>query len=147
MTREELPTRGGIEVEELERRLASLRGSRDRAVYLLFTSTRVAAAGGGGDGDARRWCEDCEAADPVIDEAWSAAAPASALLIEIPIERARWKETPGRDHPFRREPFRVRGVPSIVAYDAVRGVPTRWITDCEQLEVLHTLFSRSPESS
>ena len=123
-----------IDEKDLEVKLATLRGSRD-PVFILFTSTRTGEGGGG-----ERWCPDCTAADPVIEEAFE-AAPASATLVEVRVERSRWKVEPGQKHPWRKEPFFVKGVPTLVVWDAANDKVVRRVYDCEQLEMLRDVFT------
>jgi hypothetical protein len=126
-----------LQESDLPSKLNSIKGT-PTPVYILFSSTTTQTTG-------ERWCGDCSAADPILQEAWE-KAPASALLIEVQITRDRWKVSPGKDHPFRQEPFKVRGIPTLIDYDAIKERVKRRLVDLEQLEVLTELFSTLPEA-
>jgi len=130
-------SRVAIPESDFAGKFATLRASRD-PVYVLFTSTRSPPETG------ERWCPDCASSDAVVDEAFAMSAPASATLLEVRIERGRWKVDPGPAHPFRAAPFFVKSIPTLVKWDGAAARVARRVVDCEQLELLTDLFADAP---
>ena len=118
---------------QLATKLALVRGTVT-PVYLLFTATK--------DENGSRWCPDCSSADPILEEAFE-ALPAGSQVIEVQIERNRWKGPEGKQHPFRSPPFSVRGIPTLIAWNAKDDKVTKRFTEgeCEQMEMLQETFS------
>ena len=117
---------------QLGLKLASLKGSTS-PVYLYFTTTIV---------DGKRWCPDCRSAEPILEEAFG-SLPASATILEIQVPRESWKVQPGPNHPFRKPPFNVRGLPTLSLWNATTEKVEKSFTEgeCEQLENLLEVFS------
>ena len=118
---------------QLGPKLATLKGSTS-PVYLLFIAAKTGENG-------QRWCGDCRSAEPVLEEAFD-SLPASATLLEVEILRDSWKVDPGPKHPFRSPPFAVKGIPSLLLWNAVTDKVEKRFTEneCEQLENLQQLF-------
>lgn len=123
-----------VNQSQLAPKLASLKGS-SAPVYLLFTATKDGEGG-------QRWCPDCRSADPILEEAFQ-SLPASATIVEVEITYQNWKNTPGPSHPFRFEPFNVRGIPTLALWNAKTEKIEKQFTEyeCEQLENLQQLFT------
>ncbi len=117
---------------QLVSRLNALRGAREH-VLVLVSSTRVA--------DGSRWCPDCEAADGVWEEA-AQGAPAGVYLLQVELTREEWKVSPGQQHPLRKKPFNVSGIPTLLLWDTEAGTASRKLggEDLLQLENLSSFF-------
>lgn len=88
-----------------------------------------------------RWCPDCEAADPVLEEAFT-SAPASVLLLTVEVTREEWKTSPGPEHPLRKAPYSVSGIPTMLEWDATNDKALRRFgeSDLLQLESVSEFF-------
>jgi thiol-disulfide isomerase/thioredoxin len=119
---------------ELATRLAILKRSAD-PVFIYFTADRPEPGG-------ERWCPDCRSAQPVIDEA-AQAAPASATLLEVEIDRPSWKND--KDSFLRKPPYSVSSIPCVAVWDgASQSVVQRFTEgEAEQLEALQAAFMGS----
>jgi len=99
---------------QLPSRLLSLKGSREPLVVLFFASANA---------DGKRWCGDCEEAEPVLEEAYTHAG-ASVRLLNVEISHSEWKEGNWKEHFLRKEPYSVTGIPTLVLWDSVNNKPT-----------------------
>ncbi|KAI9570331.1 hypothetical protein HD554DRAFT_409028 [Boletus coccyginus] len=82
---------------------ASLPGGEER--FLVFFSSRLPE-------NNLPWCPDCLAVEDLIKSTFSERGP-SAVLVYVG-QRSEWK-TP--DNIFRKEPWKVRAIPTIVKLD------------------------------
>ncbi len=114
-------------------RLQALRGAKEPVLVLFFATKKE---------DGTRWCPDCEAAEPIIEEA-SKNAPAGVYLLSVNLTRDEWKENPGKDHPLRKAPFNVPGIPTMLLWDTKNGktIKTFGEEDLLQLESLSSFFA------
>ena len=70
--------------------------------------------------DGERWCPDCRAVDPILEEA-KERAPASVHFINVEITREEWKIDPGQGHFFAQSAVQCRWNP----YDVALGCASR----------------------
>lgn len=63
-------------------------------------------------------------------------------MFEIQVERARWKGEEGKSHPFRSKPFALKGLPTLIAWEATEDKVIKRFTEgeCEQMEMLQDTF-------
>ena len=88
-----------------------------------------------------RWCPDCVDAEPVIDEAFASAA-AECHLIKVDITRNSWKAEPGQAHPYRSEPFKAGGIPTLLVLAADGTIEQRFSEEeCLKLDLMKTTFA------
>lgn len=83
------------------------------------------------------------AADPVLDDE-KQKLPASCKFIQVELTRDEWKVSPGADHPLRKEPYSVRGIPTLLHWNCAEQKPERkrfGEADLLQQELVGSFFS------
>lgn len=122
---------------QLLSKLKSLKNSPS-PVYLYFTANKE--SGG------KRWCPDCVNAEPVLEEAFE-CLPAGAYVLQVDIPKSSWKGAEGANHPFRKAPFALQGIPSLCLWDTKLERVQRRFTEgeCEQLEALQEMMMSSAD--
>merc|ERR1712086_1209126 len=119
--------------DELDEAIKIATENKKRIFVCLFASFKE-------DDPEVRWCPDCVAAEPVIDEALVTSA-AECHLIKVDITRNSWKVEPGPAHPYRSEPFQAGGIPTLLVLGADGAVEKRFgEEECCKLEVMKAIF-------
>lgn len=63
------------------------------------------------------------------------------ISLQVEIQRTAWKESPGVQHPFRADPFKVSGIPALLVIGEGGKVEERYTeADCASLETMKRAF-------
>mmetsp|Transcript_1672 Transcript_1672/g.2626 ORF Transcript_1672/g.2626 Transcript_1672/m.2626 type:complete len:80 (-) Transcript_1672:1631-1870(-) len=70
-------------------------------------------------------------------------AKAGVHFLNVELTRDEWKESPGKDHFLRKEPYNVGGIPTMLLWDSSEGKAKKSFgeTDLLQLESVSSFFS------
>ncbi|KAJ8084573.1 hypothetical protein PM082_003346 [Marasmius tenuissimus] len=82
--------------------VAELAGQVPSDGYLIFYSSVV---------NGQLWCPDCQDIEKLIQDTFSPSDAPSALIAYVG-DRAAWRGNPS--NPFRGEPWKVTGVPTVI---------------------------------
>ncbi|KAI6120674.1 hypothetical protein EDD16DRAFT_1574764 [Pisolithus croceorrhizus] len=99
-----------LQEAELPAGFTSLRTGQYR--YLIFFSSRV---------DGRMWCPDCVAVEKLVNETFVPESGPSAAVVYVG-QKAEWKS---QDNAFRKGPWHITSIPTIVRLNDVSRSPTQ----------------------
>ncbi|KAH8335136.1 hypothetical protein KR074_001179 [Drosophila pseudoananassae] len=114
--------RGFVEMEKL---LKQYEKQRDPIYIYLF---------GEKDKQGRSWCPDCVEAEETIMTAFLTNAPEESLILVVDVgNREAWMDV--KDNNFRKPPYKVDGIPSLLHWKGVERLDGDQLTKKTLLEL------------
>ena len=92
-------------VQSSEATLAAIHQKYGKSCAVLLFASRDSAG--------KPWCPDCVAAEPPLRRALASSDPA-ATIVEVPLTREAWRGPHGKDNKWRKPPFNVGGIPTLL---------------------------------